>query len=188
VDPWHELGLDVATATVADVKLARRRLVKAHHPDLAAGRGVPMTGDRLVLVNQAAEQALAEIAVRGPARAPAATPAPMPAPGPESAIWLEGEAEADATFTIPHLPVEAFELLLLAFSSIGDPKEVDEPYVIEGMVDDPFLGMARVEVVPEAGGSIVTVTTSPFRRAGNPPPTPAQVAGRLLYEVRTFDL
>jgi hypothetical protein len=184
VDPWHELGIDGDTATADDVKAARRRLAKVHHPDLAAGRGETMTGDRLAVVNRAAELALADLATRDAAPA---DPVPMPAPGDESSIWLQGEDEVDATFSIPHLPVDAFELLLLAFSSIGDPKEIDEPYVIAGMVDDPFVGMARVELVPEAGGSIVTVTTSPFHRAGTPPPTPAQIAGRLLYEVRVLD-
>jgi len=90
-------------------------------------------------------------------------------------------------FSIAHLPVDAFELLLLAFSSIGDPKVIDEPYLLEGQVDDPFVGVARVELAPEAGGSLVTVPTVASPRATTPPPTPAQVAGRLLWEVRALD-
>jgi hypothetical protein len=189
VDPWAELGIDAATATVDRVKAARRRLAKAHHPDLAVGRGdVAGSGadstDRLARVNRAVELALADLATR----AAPAPHVPLPAPGAESSIWADGEDEADASFSIPHLPVEAFELLLLAFSSIGDPKVLDEPYLLEGMVDDPFIGMARVEIVPEAGGSIVTVTTSPFARAKTPPPTAGQVAGRLLWELKALEL
>jgi hypothetical protein len=112
----------------------------------------------------------------------------MPAPSAEAtAVWLAGEDPEDATFTVAHLPVDAFELLLLAFSSIGDPKVVDEPYLLEGHIDDPFVGAARVELAPEAGGSLVTVTTWAYPRAGTPPPTPAQVAGRLLWEVRALE-
>lgn len=189
MDAWHELGLDAATATAESVKAAWRRLAKAHHPDLAVGRGdLPgseaTATDSLDRINRAMELALADLATRD---APALH-IPMPAPGGEAAVWAEGEDPADATFSIPHLPVEAFELVLLAFSSIGDPKVVDEPYLLEGMVDDPFVGVARVEIVPEAGGSIVTVTTSPFGRAGTPPPTPAQIAGRLLWELKALDL
>lgn len=112
----------------------------------------------------------------------------MPPPSAaDAAVWAAGEDAEDAMFTIAHLPVDAFELLLLAFSSIGDPKVVDEPYLLEGQIDDPFVGLARVELAPEAGGSLVTVTTAPFPRATTPAPTPAQVAGRLLWEVRALD-
>ena len=188
MDPWHELGLDVSTATVASVKAARRRLAKALHPDLAAGRAdaVAAAADstaRLMSVTKAAEMAIADLAARR-----------VTASGGESGdgggqVQLGRDAEQDeAIFSVPHLPAEAFELLLLAFSSIGDPKVLDEPYLMEGMVDDPVVGMARVEIVPEAGGSIVTVTTAPFTRARADPPSPEQVAGRLLWELRELEL
>lgn len=177
MDPWHELGLDAATATAERVRSARRRLAKELHPDLAGG-----DGRRLADVNRAVELCLADLATRG-----ASPPAPvtMPAPTADDASRA-GEDEADATFSIAHLPVEAFELVYLAFSSIGDPKVVEEPYLLEGMVDDPYIGVARVELAPEAGGSLVTVTTSPFPRAGTAPPSPAQIAGRLLYELQAL--
>ena len=198
------LGLDGAAATAADVRRARRLLAKLHHPDLVAGSGggpaaVADASDRLASVNRAAELALADLASREPERATrrraqdgsgAARPGahmPMPAPSAaDSAIWEAGEDDADASFSIAALPVDAFELVLLAFSSIGDPKVVDEPYLLEGQVDDPFLGAARVELAPEAGGSLVTVTTWPLRRSPLPAPTAAQVAGRLLWEVRNL--
>jgi len=204
VDPWAVLGLDGAAATAQDVRRARRRLAKLHHPDLVAGSGggreaIGDASNRLASVNRAAELALADLATRQPERpagrrAPdgsgAARPGahvPMPAPSAaDAAIWEDGEDAADASFSIAALPVDAFELVLLAFSSIGDPKVVDEPYLLEGQVDDPFLGAARVELAPEAGGSLVTVTTWPLRRSPLPAPTAAQVAGRLLWEVRNL--
>ena len=181
------LGLDQHRATAAGVREARRRLAKVMHPDLVAGGGggagaVAEASARLALVNHAVELALADLAARGPelAEAGGAT-ADVPIP----VSWSEDAEEV--TFTVDHLPVDAFELLVLAFSSIGDPKVVDEPYLLEGQVDDPFLGIARVELAPEAGGSLVTVTTWPFPRATTPAPTAGQVAGRLLWEVRALD-
>ena len=166
------LGLDRAEATAGSVRQARRGLAKLHHPDVVAGGGggaaaVADASARLTLVNRATDLALADLAARPEA------PAPPPA----------GDDAADAAFSIDLLPVEAFELVLLAFSAIGDPKVVDEPYLLEGQVDDPYLGAARVELAPEAGGSIVTVTTWPISRAPTPAPTATEVAGRLLWEV-----
>ncbi len=185
------LGLDPAQATAEGVRDAKRRLAKIHHPDLVVGGGggaadVAQASARLAAVNQAAELALADLATRGPG-GPTPAYVPMPAPSAaDAAVWTAGEDEQDAIFTVASLPVEAFELLLLAFSAIGDPKVIDEPYLLEGQIDDPFLGIARVELAPEAGGSLVSVTTWPFPRATTPAPTPAQVAGRLLWEVRSL--
>jgi len=172
VNPWEVLGLERSSATAGSVRRARRQLAKLHHPDVVAGGGggtaaVADGSARLIEVNQAAELALADLAARPE------PPAPPPA----------GGDEADVAFSIDLLPVDAFELVLLAFSAIGDPKVVDEPYLLEGQVDDPYLGTARVELAPEAGGSIVTVTTWPISRAPTPAPTATEVAGRLLWEV-----
>jgi len=198
VDPWEVLGLDQAGATVDGVRDARRRLAKVLHPDVVSGGGggagaVAEASARLATVNRAVELAMADLdarsgGLRGGAPGAGAADVAMPVPtAADAAIWAAGEDAEDATFTVAHLPVDAFELLLLAFSSIGDPKVIDEPYLLEGQVDDPFLGLARVELVPEAGGSIVRVTTWPSPRAPTPPPTPGQVAGRLLWEVRALD-
>ncbi len=185
------LGLDPGGATVEGVRDAKRRLAKLHHPDVVTGGGggpgaVAEASARLARVNRAAELALADLSTRATPGL-AAGHVPMPAPSAaDAAGWEAGEDALDATFTIDALPVDAFELVLLAFSSIGDPKVVDEPYLLEGQVDDPFLGVARVELAPEAGGSSVTVTTWPNPRARTPVPTAAQVAGRLLWEVRNL--
>ena len=185
------LGLDEASATEAEVRAARRRLARDLHPDLVVGRceeEIRVFTGRLAEVNQAADLALELLVARAAAPPEHVHPphVPMPTPRPEDqAVWADAEPD-EAIFSVPRLPVEAFELLLLAFSSIGDPKVVDEPYVLEGQVDDPFLGVARVELAPEAGGSLVTVTTRPAAR-GAPAPTPGQVASRLLWEVRAFD-
>lgn len=171
------LGLDPGSATADGIRDAKRRLAKLHHPDVVAGGGggagaVADASARLSVVNRAVELALADLAQ-------------APGHGPGAARWDDDEEEA--TFSIASLPVDAFELVLLAFSAIGDPKVVDEPYLLEGQVDDPFLGVARVWLAPEAGGSLVTVTTWPFPRATTPAPTAAEVASRLLWEVGNLD-
>jgi len=200
VDPWEVLGLERTLATADGVRDARRRLAKRLHPDVVLGGGggagaVAEASAHLAEVNRAVELAMADLATRGPGHMtsreegrPRPAYVPMPVPSVEdAAVWAAGEDAEDATFTIGHRPVDAFELVLLAFSAIGDPKVIDEPHLLEGQVDDPFVGRARVEVAPKAGGSLVTVTTWPFAWATTPPPTPGQVAGRLLWEIRALD-
>jgi hypothetical protein len=77
-----------------------------------------------------------------------------------------------------------FEPLLLALSAIGDPKVVDEPYLLEGMVDDPALCLCRIELAPVAGGTSVTVEIRPMVRSVGPPPLAVEVAGRLVAELQ----
>ncbi len=210
-DAWATLGLDGRTATEGDVRGAKRQLAKQLHPDILMGRGASPTelhdaAERLMAVQRAVEVALGDLTSRGPDpvlnRGRDSSPdfEPFhgvavpgtgfgqwtPAPPPGRVADDLGFVEADATFGISLLPAEAFELLLLAFSSIGDPKIVEEPYLLEGMVDDPCLGHARVRLVPDAGGSIVTVETAPFGRGSGPPPAPEVVAGRLIAEMRNF--
>ena len=64
------------------------------------------------------------------------------------------------SFTIDVLPVDAFETLLLAAASLdGDIADEEPPYVLEVVLRSPVAAWCRCEVVPEAGGSIVTLTS-----------------------------
>jgi hypothetical protein len=183
VDPWTELGLDADRATLEEVRAVRRRLAKRYHPDLlvtATASEKAVAAERLARVNVAVEICIAHIHDRDKATV---EHRPMPAPGPVAAEYAY--EEPDASFGIDLLPIDAFELVLLAFSAIGDPKVVDEPYLLEGQVDSPYLGHARVTLAPVAGGSQVTVVTVPAR-AGFAPPAPGQVASLLLYEVKAL--
>jgi hypothetical protein len=177
-DPFAILGLP-PTATAADVLAARRRLAKRLHPDTLAHSDEHQrkaAGARLAEVNRAVELALAAVRAR-------------PDPAPPAVHRQKTRAPADdgtASFAVEALPVEAFELLMLAMSAIGDPKVVDEPYLLEGMVDDPSLCFCRIELVPEAGGSIVTVEVYPMSRVNSPPPPALEVAGRLVAEIEAL--
>jgi hypothetical protein len=183
VDPWIELGLEAEHATLDDVRAARRRLAKRYHPDMlmTATEGErAQAAERLARVNVSVEICIAFINDRDRSTVEYQ---PMPPPGPVAPEYAF--EEPDASFGVDLLPVEAFELILLAFSAIGDPKVIDEPYLLEGQVDDPYLGHARVTLVPVAGGSLVTVTTV-AARSGFAPPPPSQVASRLLFEVKAL--
>lgn len=196
-DAFAVLGLD-PEATADDVRAARRRLAKQLHPDRMVGAGVDerqAAAQRLARINRAADVVLADLAARA-ARPPAEPPPPGPAPptadagtaAPADVFEDVDEDETTISFSVDVLPVEAFELLFLALFSIGEPKVVDEPYLLEGVLDDPALGLCHIELVPEAGGSIVTVEVRPMARSPEPPPTARAVAGRLLAEMQTFGL
>jgi hypothetical protein len=189
-DPFAILGLP-SSASAAEVRAARRRLSKRLHPDTLAHSSDDerrAAASQLAMINRAVDVALAALktSVETPADAPVEKEAPrVPATeAPFSASDVEDRMSA--SFSIAALPVEAFELLLLAMSAIGDPKVVDEPYLLEGMVDDPALCLCRIELVPEAGGTIVTVDVYPMGRAKQPPPSALAVAGRLVAEVEAL--
>jgi hypothetical protein len=174
-DPFAILGLP-PTATAAEVLAARRQLAKRLHPDtLVSGdeKERRAAGAKLAEVNRAVELALA--ALDAPVEASVAAP-----------TTTRVDDGRTASFAIEVLPVEAFELLLLAMSAIGDPKVVDEPYLLEGMVDDPALCLCRIDLVPEAGGTNVTVEVHPMVRSGVVPPSAVEVAGRLVAEIETL--
>ena len=132
-DPWAVLGL-VPGSSVEEARAARRRLAKQLHPDLHGGR----RDAEMSLVNQA----LAEIEAAGP-------PPPVAV-----------DAAVDS-FSIACLPVEAFEALFLAAYGLGDILVADEPYLLELYLREPVACFCRLSLVPEAGGSIVTVDISP---------------------------
>jgi len=61
------------------------------------------------------------------------------------------------SFVVNALPVVAFELLLLAGRIIGDVALEDPPYLLEVQIEDPILTWCRLEVLPEAGSSSVSL-------------------------------
>ena len=174
-DPFAVLGLP-SSATAAEVLVARRQLAKRLHPDALVGRTEyerRVAAARLAEVNRAVELALAGL--RSPTQPAITTPPQVPP-----------DDTAVVSFSIEALPVEAFELLLLAMSAIGDPRVVDEPYLLRGLVDDPALCLCRIELVPEAGGTIATVEVQPMTRSAGPSPSAVAVAGRLIAEIEAL--
>ncbi len=177
-DPLTVLGLGPG-ATAAEVTEARRRLAKSLHPDLGGD------ASRMQAVNAAADAALATLATPGgPESSSPTDPAsgrpdgstPQRAAGGVPGWW---GAQHDApSFTVEALPVETFEALLVVASWLGEVIDDDPPYVLELRLHDPGPCWCRLEVVPDAGSSTVSVTV--LAEEGQPAPTVETVRDRWI--------
>jgi hypothetical protein len=169
-DPFGVLGLP-ATAGSEDLRLARRRLALAEHPDRGG------SADRMQAINVAYEEAMELVVareLRGPIagdRAPAATrpsppssaPPEPPADSPESEPRPGGRPRVerdDPSFVIEALPAEAFEALLVVASWIGEVLVDEPPYLLEVHLYEPGECWCRLELLPEAGASTVMLTVA----------------------------
>lgn len=157
-DPFTVLGLDAA-ATADEVRAAHRRLAKAHHPDVG---GDPA---RMRAVNGAVTAALAAIDARAGAGARSNGTTPPPRPGPSQHVETSGAGRRvvhdTASFTVEALPAEAFEALVVVTSWLGEVLVDDPPYVLEVHIAEPPSCWCRLELVPDAGASTVSLTVAP---------------------------
>ena len=162
-DPLTVLGLPAA-ATERDIQDARRRLAKRAHPD--AGGSV----EQMQRINDAADAALRDLAApRRPAPGQTRRPQspssrsrpPRPAPGPIR--------HDHPSFTVEALPAETFEALLVVASWLGDLIDDDPPYALEVALTEPLGGWCRLDVVPDAGASTVSIAVA--GAAGHPVPS-----------------
>jgi hypothetical protein len=164
-DPFAVLGV-APTATLAEVRAARRRLAFQLHPDRGGD------AERMQEVNRAFDQAVRallgrpERAVPPPSPAPAAPtprPARRPPPAPTSRVgpWIQYD---EPSFTIDVLPVEAFDALTAAAVHLGQVVAEDPPYVLEVVLADPWACWCRFELLPEAGGTTVMLIVAGLHR------------------------
>lgn len=156
-DPFATLGLD-RSATVGDLRAARRRLARELHPDRG---GDPL---RMQLVNAAFDAALAELTaatrpapsapVRGrERRRPAERTTPRPAPRTAGAM-----AEWEPAAFVIELPVpEAFEALLVVTTWIGELAGDDPPRSMEVLLAEPSPCWCRLELLPEGRSTSVGI-------------------------------
>jgi hypothetical protein len=158
-DPFELLGID-PTATVGDVHRARRRLAKRAHPDHG---GDPAT---MQAINAAADAAL--IALNQPAapvpdteHATEAATVDEPVPSDGGRGWRRTSTDSPS-FTVEALPVEAFEALIVVANWIGEVLVEEPPYVLEAHLVDPFDCWCRLDVVPDAGASTVSIAVVTF--------------------------
>ena len=71
------------------------------------------------------------------------------------------QVEYDApSFTVDALPAETFEALLVVAGWIGDVLDDDPPYVLECHLHEPAPCWCRLDLVPDAGGSTVSLTVA----------------------------
>lgn len=170
-DPFAVLGLTPA-ATEREVRDARRRLAKALHPDVAGqvereGDG-PGDGPSMAAINAATEAALARLEARSRPE-PAASQGDRHARGHHTVGHRDGPrwVEDRPSFTIEALPAEAFEALLVVAGWLGEVIDDDPPYVLEVAMAAPHDCWCRLELLPEAGSSAVTLSVE-----GVVPPRP----------------
>lgn len=185
-DPFAVLGL-TRNATLAEIREARRRLAFEVHPDHG---GDVADMQRL---NAAFEASVAHVTGRRPLPDPAApaeprapdTRAAQPVPDPPSTgdrrrrtAPRRRHVEQDApSFTVDALPAEAFEALLVVASWIGEVLDDDPPYMIECHLHEPSPCWCRLELLPDAGGSTVSLTVASVPSDGDDqaPPVSAEV-------------
>jgi hypothetical protein len=66
----------------------------------------------------------------------------------------------DSSFTIDALPAESFEALLVVCSWMGEVLVDDPPYVLEAFMLEPEPCWCRLDLVPDAGGTTVSLTVA----------------------------
>ncbi len=154
-DPFRVLGLGPG-ATPDDVRTARRELAKRHHPDRG---GDP---EAMQAVNEAADDALQRITRHIGDEVvpdPSATVADEPGGGVSRDV---------PSFTVEALPAETFEGLLVVASWLGEVLDDDPPYRLDTHLYEPVDCWCRLDVVPDAGASTVSLTVAGLDGAPTP--------------------
>jgi len=151
------LGVD-ANADADVVRAARRRLAKGLHPDVRGGD--PEAMRRL---NEATATVLEHLARPPEAQPRAEGPTTRASsPGTRSRSSRAGgptrTAHDVASFVIEALPVEAFEALLVVTSWLGEVVTDEPPYQLDVVLLDPLRCWCRLDLVPDAGASTVSLT------------------------------
>ena len=156
-DPFAVLGVD-PRASAEELRAARRRLAMRLHPDHAGGDAEAMR--RLNTAFEAA-LAVAERARQGRlGHEDGSPPNPLrdqsgPAPPRRASSRVVHDV---ASFTIEALPAEAFEALLVVSTWIGEVLVEDPPYQLEVALEEPYACWCRLELLPDAGATTVSVT------------------------------
>ncbi len=180
-DPFAVLGVG-REATLAELRAARRRLAFDAHPDRG---GDPAEMRRL---NIAFDAAVGHVTGRRPLPDPSSRPSrPSRSTGtwstggsrPQSSERVGGEAgpgprrsvEHDVpSFVVEALPVETFEALLVVAAWIGEVLVDEPPYLLEVHLHEPSPCWCRLELVPDAGASTVSLTVAGDGGPLPPPP------------------
>lgn len=159
-DPFEVLGLE-RSANLADARLARRRLAFEAHPDRGG------SGDDMRALNAAFDAVVAHLT--GRRTLPSVVAQNDQTPAPDRAVKrptrtaedarVAGRAQHDtASFVIAALPAEAFEALVVVTSWIGEVLVDAPPYVLEVHLYEPVECWCRLDLVPDAGASTVSLT------------------------------
>ena len=144
---------------MAELAAARRRMAHHVHPDHHGGDGAAM-----LALNAAYDEAVRRLRNR-PIEPTLPSPAPEPAgsrPAARQRRQVRGVQYDSPSFTIDVLPVEAFEALLVVTSWIGEGLVDDPPYLLEVVLSEPSPCWCRLDLVPDAGSTTVSLTVAAF--------------------------
>ena len=162
-DPFAVLGIEFG-ASLEEIRSARRRLARDLHPDHGGSE------EAMKSLNAAFDAAVAHATGRrrlvdprgatSPTRSTTDRPRPSGAPG-TSGSPRSGRAVHDhPSFVVDALPVEAFEALLIVTSWIGEVLVDEPPYLLDVHLYEPSDCWCRLELVPDAGASTVSITVA----------------------------
>ena len=162
-EPYDVLGV-AASATLAELSSARRRLAQSLHPD-HGGDAALMQG-----LNAAYEEAVRRLAEPRVATTPPAakTESPPSNSRQRTRRTVRGVQHDAPSFTIDVLPVEAYEALLVVTSWMGEVLVDDPPYLLEVFLHDPSPCWCRLDLVPDAGATTVSLMVAALE--GDPAP------------------
>jgi len=73
---------------------------------------------------------------------------------------FSGVARDVPSFTVEALPVETFEAMLVVANWLGEVLDDDPPYRLETYLHEPLDCWCRLDVVPDAGASTVSLTVA----------------------------
>lgn len=130
-----------------------RAAARMHHPDLRPDDGGSHAS--MTRINEAYAH-LKELRDRESAPEPVAASSARPERVTRRPAMTTIERPA---FVIDALPVVAFEALLLSARILGDVIDDDPPYTLEVLIEDPVMTWCRLELVPDAGSSTVTIVS-----------------------------
>jgi hypothetical protein len=125
----------------SELRRARRQALIANHPDHGGSR------EKLAAVESAYEVL---------SNAKTNIPAAEPLLRVDDVIRLRRGSDLPS-FTVEALPVEAYELLLMAAAELGEVADDDPPYRLEVRMTDPADTWVCLELVPDAGASTVSL-------------------------------
>ena len=159
-DPFALLGVDPG-ASVQELRAARRRMAMRLHPDHAGGDADAMR--RLNDAFEAAMAARASISRFGPENARTRGQNPDQTAGATPRVVHDV-----ASFTIEALPAEAFEALLVVSTWLGEVLVDDPPYQLDVALEDPYACWCRLDLLPDAGATTVSLTLAGVGAAAPP--------------------
>jgi hypothetical protein len=161
-DPFAVLGVDPG-ASVQELRAARRRMAMRLHPDHAGG-----DADAMRRLNDAFDAAIAARTRLGPESGrPTSQFSDQSEPRPPRRANSRVVHDV-ASFTIEALPAEAFEALLVVSTWLGEVLVDDPPYQLDVALEDPYACWCRLDLLPDAGATTVSLTLAGVGAAAPP--------------------